>query len=86
MPDFMTPEQLMKEWDFNFTNHTPTAEGIAKIENLRESAKAFAHVLIGNCPTSRDLSLALTSLEETLFHGNAAIARNMTDDKKPERA
>lgn len=78
----MTKEELVAEWNWNLTNHKPTAEGIEKIEKVRAAAKAFAEVMIENCPTSRDLSLALTSMEEATFHANAAIARNETDDKK----
>lgn len=78
----MSNEELLKEWKWNLTNHTPTEEGIAKIGRIRSAAKLFAEVMIDNCPTSRDLSLALTSMEEATFHANAAIARNMTDDVK----
>ncbi len=85
MPDFMSKEQLVKEWRFNLSNHTPTEEGKEAMTKLRSAAKLYAEVLIDQCPTSRDLSLALTALEESLFHGNAAIARNLTDDEKPSR-
>jgi hypothetical protein len=80
----MSSEELIREWRWNLTNHTPTEEGIKKIEKIRSAAKLFAEVMIDNCPTSRDLSLALTSMEEATFHANASIARNLTDDKKPE--
>ena len=82
MPDFMSKEQLLAEWKFNLTNHKPTDEGIEKIEANRAAAITLAEAYLENCPTSRDLSLALTSLEESLFHANAAVARNFTEDKK----
>lgn len=37
--------------------------------------------LLGICPDSRELSTALTKLEEAVFWANAAIARN---EKNPE--
>lgn len=78
----MTKEQLQAEWHWNLTNHKPTAEGIEKIEAVRAGAKEFVDILLANCPTSRDLSLALTALEEATFHANASIARNETNDVK----
>lgn len=77
-----TTEELVLEWRWNLSYHTPTEEGIKQITKIRSAAKLFAEVMIENCPTSGDLSLALTSMEEAVFHANAAIARNMTDDKK----
>ncbi len=78
----MSKDDLIKEWRWNLTNHTPTVDGIKKIEKIRSAAKLFAEVMIDNCPTSRDLSLALTAMEEATFHANAAIARNETNDVK----
>lgn len=42
-----------------------------------------AHRLLTLCPPSRELSLALTKLEEAMFWANASIARN---EKSPEGA
>lgn len=71
-------------WKYNFTNHKPTAEGIKRIEALRSAAKAMADAIIDLAPAGRDQALALTSLEQMLFHANAAIARNMNEDLTPE--
>ena len=43
---------------------------------LRENAKEFAKLLTTLCSASRELSLALTKLEEAVFWANASIARN----------
>ena len=40
------------------------------------SEKQLAHLLVTNCPESRELSCALTKLEEAVMWANAAIARN----------
>ncbi len=39
-------------------------------------AKEFALFIVENTPSSREQSLALTALEESVFWTNAAIARN----------
>ena len=76
-----TDPQAQKDlWHYNFTNHKPTADGIRKIEGLRSAAKAMADALIDLCPAGRDQALALTSLEQMLFHANAAIARTENED------
>ncbi len=65
----------------DFTYHPPKDEGcqvpqIARYELLRSKAKTLALKMVENCPISRELSLALTSLEEAVMWANAAISRN----------
>jgi hypothetical protein len=47
-----------------------------RYEANRELLANAASFLTHNCPPSRELSLALTKLEEVMFWANAAIARN----------
>ena len=68
------------EWHYKFTNHTPSAEGINRIESLRSVAKAHADAIIDICPPGREQSLALTHLEETSTAAIAAVARHFTLD------
>lgn len=44
--------------------------------HIRNKAKALAYYLTESCPPSRELSLAITHLEEAVFWGNAAVARH----------
>ena len=72
----MTNEKLTKQIENNFTYH-PVKEGQPeRYVSIREMAKALAHHLNENCPDSREKSLALTHLEQSVFYANAAIARN----------
>lgn len=70
-------QKLHSRTENDFNHHTPSPEGCVKIEGNREAAKTLAHYFIENCPPSRELSLALTKLEEVLFYANAAIARKL---------
>ncbi len=45
-------------------------------ELIRGHAQEYALSLLDICPESRELSVALTKLEEVVFWANAAIARN----------
>lgn len=74
------PTAQKELWHYNFTNHKPTEEGIRKIEALRSAAKAMSDAIIDLCPGGRDQALALTSLEQMLFHANAAVARTLNED------
>jgi hypothetical protein len=65
-------EQLEKA----FTYHPPKGDQAARYENIRAMAKHVAFNLTELCPPSRELSLALTKLEEAIMWANAAIARN----------
>lgn len=62
--------------DNNFTYHAPFGDQAARYVLLRSEAKVLAVLLLAHCPESRERSLALTKLEESVFWANAAIARN----------
>lgn len=59
-----------------FTYHAPREDQPKRYVMLRESAKILAEMIVKLTPKSREQSLALTHLEETIFWANAAIARN----------
>lgn len=59
-----------------FTNHTPKAVQAEKYEKLRAKAKELAYLIQEITPVTREQSLALTKLEESIFFANASIARN----------
>lgn len=72
MPNEKTTEQI----ENNFKYHTPKEGQPAAYTALREKAKEFAHLINELCPDSREKSLALTNLEESVMWANASIARN----------
>lgn len=59
-----------------FTYHPPFGDQPQRYEDIRRNAYTLAGFLVSSCPGSRELSLALTKLEEAVFWANAAIARN----------
>ena len=63
------------ELDIRFTYHAPSGTQPLRYEQLRASGRVLADALVARCPESRELSLALTKLEEAIMWGNAAIAR-----------
>ncbi len=60
----------------NFTYHAPKEGQPEKYVNLREKAKELAYLIDELVPNSREKSLVMTKLEETIFWANAGIARN----------
>ncbi|MEV5707283.1 hypothetical protein [Actinoallomurus sp. NPDC052274] len=62
--------------DNRFTYHPPRAGQPAKFEQLRAAARDLAHLINTVCPESREKSLAVTNLEETVMWANASIARH----------
>ncbi len=70
----VTARELIKR----FTYHPPQGNQTARYEEIRDRAKEFALFLSAAAPVSRELSLALTSLENCVMHANSAIARNET--------
>ena len=60
----------------NFTYHAPKDGQPARYEAIRHEGAKLAETLSTLCPPSRELSLALTNLEQAIMWANAAIARN----------
>jgi hypothetical protein len=61
-----------------FTYHPPHGNQTTRYEGIRGAASILAGALMSACPESRELSLALTNLEQAVMWANAAIARNET--------
>ena len=59
-----------------FTYHPPKGDQAERYTRIRNQAGALAETLNTLCPQSRELSLAMTNLEQAVFWANAAIARN----------
>ena len=60
--------------DFGF--HRGTTDTIPKHEAIRQRGLELAQFYIATCPPSRELSLALTALQEAQMWANAAVACN----------
>jgi len=59
-----------------FTYHKPFGTQPQRYEELRSSAKTLAELISKNCPESRERSLALTNLQQSIMWANASIAIN----------
>lgn len=64
------------ELDHRFSYHEPTPDKTQRYELIRRSALNLVGLLTSECPESRELSLAITKIEEAVFWANASIARN----------
>lgn len=60
----------------NFTYHAPKANQPERYTEIRDQAKELAILIEQSCPESRERSLAMTKLEESVMWANASIARN----------
>ena len=69
-------EKDRKNIDNNFVYHVPKPDQKDRYVLLRDETKKLAELFVVNCPGSRELSLAITKLEEAVFWANASIARN----------
>jgi hypothetical protein len=71
------PGQITQgELDIRFTYHPPaTADDVEAYKRIRSEAREFAETLVELVPASRELSRALTHLEESVMNANAGRAR-----------
>lgn len=67
-------EEIERRFDYN-----PPKDDEARLDHefVRHTLKTTAEHLIDTIPESRELSLAITKLEEAMFWANAAIARRI---------
>lgn len=68
------PKPTDQELDNRFRYHRPTPATVPLHERVTETTLALAKVLRDTCPEGRNLSLALTLLEDVRMRANAAIA------------
>lgn len=68
----LSDEQINNRFEY----HAPKGDQAARYEMNRENFATLAKLLRDNCPESRELSLAMTNLEQAMMWANAAIARN----------
>ena len=69
--------QLLDRIDTDFTYHPPpNEETVESYAQIRASGRALARMYAHLAPSSRELHLALTKLEESVMWVNAAIARH----------
>lgn len=76
MNNYHPDEKQLKTLENNFTYHSPKDDQPGRYILLRDEAKSLALLICQNTPLSREQSLALTHLEQSIFWANAAIARN----------
>jgi queuine/archaeosine tRNA-ribosyltransferase len=67
---------MANEIEKRFTYHPPKEGQPEKYTHIRNLARDLAYTIDQLCPDSREKSLALTKLEESVMWANAAIARN----------
>jgi hypothetical protein len=70
------PSNSREEIENRFTYHAPKPGQPELYGTIRSKAKEFALYLHDNISNSRELSVALTKLDEVVFWANASIARN----------
>ena len=70
-PDAETLARIERD----FTYRSPNPDQVPRYGVIRDTAKQFAGLLVLTCPKSRELSLALTALEQVVMNANAAIDR-----------
>jgi hypothetical protein len=63
----MVMSDYLEKINRSLTNITPNEEQIERIESLRRTARGMAASIVANVPVSREQSLAVTKLEETLM-------------------
>lgn len=74
-----TPQIKNVQIESIFTYHRPINDQPKRYEEIRNEAKSFALLIDSHCPASREKSLAITSLQQTVMWANAAIAINETE-------
>lgn len=81
MPPSATDKLLLERIENDFTYHAPKTDQAQRYEQLRQTAKKLARLVIELSPDGeRERSIALTKLEEAIMWANAGIARHEVED------
>ena len=72
----MSKSYLIDRINNDFRYHTPKPGQPDIYTSVREHARQLALLLVELVPEGRELSTALTNLEQTVFWANAGIARH----------
>ena len=75
-PDEDTQPTIDADLEKRFANHPAKGDQRERYEQLWAEAKQFAYTIKRLTPYSREQSLALTHLEDTVTSAIGAIARN----------
>ena len=67
---------MREQIENNFKYHAPKEDQPERYNELREKAKELAYLIEDLCPNSREKSLAITNLEQSVMWANASIARS----------
>jgi hypothetical protein len=78
---YLLVEAEWADWKNRFTYHAPEPSQITRYQEIRDRAFDLAKLIAEDCPPSREKSLAITHLEETVMWANASIARNEGPDE-----
>lgn len=71
----LTGEELARLQDESIY-HRPTLEQAARYQEIRDLFSGLKQFLLEHCPRSRELSHALTLLDDANYNANASIARH----------
>ena len=63
-----------------FTYHVPFGTQGERYLDIRNAAKIFANLINVACPESREKSLAITAVQQSVMWANASIAINEEDE------
>ena len=63
-----------------FTYHAPIKDQPERYVKLRETAKGLALLIQKSCPESREKSISLTYLQQSIQMANASIAIHETEE------
>jgi hypothetical protein len=75
----VTPEDI----DHRFAFHPATSDEKKDAHrSIRQGCRQLAHFINASVPDGREKSLAITQLEEVMFWGNAALARQEAKEQK----
>lgn len=75
------PPDPHRALDWSLTNHPPVSDAVVvTFERIRQAAKALGAEILNECPESRERSLAITKLEETVMWAVKAVACHQEEE------
>ena len=74
------PNVTLDNLDEIFKYHAPSETQVQQYARINEATKAYAKVLLEECPHGRELAIAITNLQGVRMTANMSIALGHVED------
>lgn len=74
--EYEAPDKVLEKLRKSFSYHPPKGDQTERFVKLREKALELAEMVVQTCPHSREASMSLRRIEESVMWATSAISQH----------